>query len=227
MSAAVIGVTGTDTGVGKTRVACALLAAARRTGLRAAGYKPVASGCRETADGLRNDDAEALLAHGMPGLAYEAVNPIAFAPAIAPHLAAERAGTPIDTSVLDAGLAALRARAELVVVEGAGGWRVPLGADADFSDWMAGHGMPVLLVVGLKLGAINHALLSADALQRAGCWCGWVANHLPADDTGTGAGMRATLSARLGAPLLEVACREPVAQAAQRLDGDWLRQPRG
>lgn len=226
MSASVIGVTGTDTGVGKTRVACALLAAAQRSGLRAAGYKPVASGCRETAAGLRNEDAEALLAHSMPGLAYQAVNPVAFAPAIAPHLAAERAGTFIDTDVLDAGLAALRKRAELVIVEGAGGWRVPLGADTDFSDWMAGNGMPVLLVVGLKLGAINHALLSAEALQRAGCWCGWVANHLPEDDTDTAEGMRATLSARLGAPLLEVARDEPPEQAAQRLDAGWLRQPR-
>jgi dethiobiotin synthetase len=227
VSAGVIGVTGTDTGVGKTRVACALLAAAKRHDLRAVGYKPVASGCRETAEGLRNDDAEALLAHSMPGLAYGAVNPVAFAPAIAPHLAAERAGTPIDTGVLDAGLAALRARAELVVVEGAGGWRVPLGADTDFSDWMAGHAMPVLLVVGLKLGAINHALLTAEALQRAGCWCGWVANHLPEDNTGTAEDMRATLSARLGAALLEVARDESPEQAAQRLDVGWLRQPRG
>ena len=139
----------------------------------------------------------------------------------------EGAGTPIDTGVLDAGLAALRARAELVVVEGAGGWRVPLGADTDFSDWMAGHAMPVLLVVGLKLGAINHALLTAEALQRAGCWCGWVANHLPEDNTGTAEDMRATLSARLGAALLEVARDESPEQAAQRLDVGWLRQPRG
>ena len=86
--------------------------------------------------------------------------------------------------------------------------------------------MPVVLVVGLKLGAIDHALLTADALRAAGCWCGWVANHLPEDDTGTAEGMRATLAARLGAPVLEMARHESPEQAALRLDADWLRRLR-
>ena len=207
---AVIGVTGTDTGVGKTVVACALLRALRAAGHVAAGYKPVASGAEVTLEGLRNEDALALLDASTPGPAYADINPVTYAPAIAPHVAAAREGRPVDPAVLDAGLAALRARSDRVVVEGAGGWRVPLTPDLDFADWFAAHRMPVVLVVGLKLGAINHALLSARAMRGDGCWAGWVANHLPDEATGTADEMVATLSARLGPPLVRIGSHEPI-----------------
>ena len=223
---AVVGITGTDTGVGKTVVACALLRALRAAGHVAAGYKPVASGAEATPEGLRNEDALALLDASTPGLAYADINPVTYAPAIAPHVAAAREGRPVDPAVLDAGLAALRARSDRVVVEGAGGWRVPLTPDLDFADWFAAHRMPVVLVVGLKLGAINHALLSARAMRDAGCWSGWVANHLPGEATGTADEMVATLSARLGPPLVRIGSHEPVAAMVEawkavlpRLDG--------
>ena len=198
-------VTGTDTAVGKTRVATALLLAARAAGIRAAGYKPVASGCVRHGHELRNEDAEALLAASLPGLAYAQVNPYAFAPPIAPHLAAAEAGTTIDARRLDAGLESLRARAELVVVEGAGGWRVPLAVGErgfDFSDWAAAQG-PVLLVVGLRLGCLNHALLSAESIAASGRLAGWVANELP--DAGSRAqAMCETLTLRLGPPVMSL-----------------------
>jgi dethiobiotin synthetase len=212
-------VTGTDTGIGKTRVACALLLAARRRGLRAAGYKPVASGCEQTAQGLRNEDAEALLAASAPGLRYEDVNPYAFEPPIAPHLAAAEAGRRIEPERLSAGLDALRAGHDLVVVEGAGGWRVPLvasdEADIDFADWASSRGQ-ILLVVGLRLGCLNHALLSAESIARRAPLAGWVANQLP--DAGPQAeAMVATLSRTLGAPLLTVGCGERAAAASRRV----------
>lgn len=222
----VVGITGTDTGVGKTVVACALLRALRAAGHIATGYKPVASGAEATPEGLRNEDALALLDASMPGLAYADINPVTFEAAIAPHIAAAREERPVDPDLLDAGLAALRARADRVVVEGAGGWCVPLTPELDFADWFAAHRMPVVLVVGLKLGAINHAVLSARAMQDAGCWAGWVANQLPDEATGTADEMVATLSARLGPPLVRIGSHEPVAAmveawtaALPRLDG--------
>ena len=168
----VIAVTGTDTGVGKTRIASALLLALRATGAQVAGYKPVASGSDATAEGLRNEDALALQAASSPGLRYDEVNPVTFAPAIAPHIAAQREGRPIPLATLDQGLEALRARHAWVVVEGAGGWRVPLTDRVDFADWVTGHRLPTLLVVGIRLGAINHSLLTAEALKAAGLWLG-------------------------------------------------------
>lgn len=171
-------VTGTDTGIGKTLVATALLRAARRQGIDAAGFKPVAAGCDETEHGPRNDDALALLAESMPELDYASVNPVALPAAIAPHIAAEEIGTPIDRGAINDAFAAVRSRAELVIVEGAGGWQVPLGDDWTFADWARDHRLPVLMVVGLRLGCLNHALLTAadigaDALRA------WVANELP------------------------------------------------
>ncbi|WP_421717617.1 dethiobiotin synthase [Algiphilus sp.] len=220
----VIAVTGTDTGVGKTRIASALLLALRDTGAQVAGYKPVASGSDSTAEGLRNEDALALLAASSPGLRYDEVNPVTFAPAIAPHIAAQREGRPIPLQTLDDGLEALRARHEWVVVEGAGGWRVPLTDRVDFADWVAGHRLPTLLVVGIRLGAINHSLLTAEPLKAAGLWLGWVGNILPEEDTGTANEMLQTLQARLGTPLGVMACGEAPEALAQRLDVEGLAQ---
>lgn len=172
-------ITGTDTGVGKTRVACALLRRAQRAGLRAAGLKPVASGADRTPDGLRNEDALALLAASTPGLSYADVNPLCFEPPIAPHLAARAAGQSIDLARLDEAHAHLARQHDLVIVEGAGGWQVPLADAATFADWVGGRGWPVVLVVGMRLGCINHALLSAESIGRRTGLAGWVANRLP------------------------------------------------
>jgi len=172
-------VTGTDTGVGKTRVACALLHRARQRGFKAAGFKPVASGAEGTPEGLRNDDALALLAASGGGLAYDAVNPYCFAPPIAPHLAARAAGVRIDTRRLDAAQEHLAADHDLVIVEGAGGWLVPLDESETFGDWVGRRAWPVVLVVGLRLGCISHALLSVEAIARRTRLAGWIANRLP------------------------------------------------
>jgi dethiobiotin synthetase len=174
-------IAGTDTGVGKTHASCALLRRARGRGVRACGFKPVASGCERTAEGLRNEDALALLAESAPGLAYAQVNPFALEPAIAPHIAARAAGVLLEPAVMNAGHDALTATHELVLVEGAGGWRVPLGDTLGFDDWVASRGWPVVLVVGLRLGCINHALLSAESILRRTRVAGWIANRLPPD----------------------------------------------
>lgn len=179
MTARTLFVTGTDTEIGKTRVATALLRGLVAAGHTAVGYKPVASGCETTPHGLRNEDALALMAAGSPGFTYDQINPCAFEPAIAPHIAAADAGTLISRDVLDAGHMRLAAQADWVVVEGAGGWHVPLGADWDFADWVGGHAWPTLLVVGMRLGCVNHAMLSARAIAKRTRLVGWVANTLP------------------------------------------------
>ncbi|MGE0385332.1 MAG: dethiobiotin synthase [Gammaproteobacteria bacterium] len=172
-------VTGTDTGAGKTSAACALIRALRALDLRVAPMKPVASGACSTAAGLRNDDALALLAACSADYDYDDVNPYVFEPATAPHLAAADAGVEIRFAPIQAALARLRSRADVVVVEGAGGWRVPLGADASIASLARALGLPVLLVVGVRLGCINHALLTLDAIRADGCpIAGWIANAI-------------------------------------------------
>jgi len=206
-------VTGTDTGVGKTRVAVGLCTALGRRGLRVAAMKPVAAGCAETADGLRNDDALALAAAMNIVAPYADVNPFAFEPPIAPHLAAAEAGTPIRFEVLDTAYARLRARSDIVIVEGAGGWLVPLDAERSFADLAVHWRLDVVLVVALRLGCLNHALLTAEAVQRSGLALrGWVANAL---DPGfaRAAGNLETLRRRLAAPCLGVLPYSPDASA--------------
>ncbi|MDR3418421.1 MAG: dethiobiotin synthase [Nevskia sp.] len=204
MADATIFVTGTDTGVGKTRIACALLQRLRAQSGTAAGFKPVASGARRTPQGLRNDDALELLAHSTPGLDYAAVNPCCFEPPIAPHLAAREAGMEIDCAVLDAAHARLAAGHRHVVVEGAGGWLVPLNSRQTFADWVAERGWPVLLVVAVRLGCINHALLSAEAIERRCRLFGWVANVIPPAPERLQENIE-SLRERLPAPLLATA----------------------
>ena len=175
-------VTGTDTGVGKTRVAAALIVALRSRGWRVAGMKPVASGCAMTPAGLRNDDALALQAASRLELPYAWVNPYAFAPAIAPHIAAADAAQPIRFPVITQALERLAQQADCVVVEGVGGWRVPLGADGDVAALARHLQLPVVLVVGLRLGCLNHAALTADAIRGSGLpLLGWVASAVDAD----------------------------------------------
>ena len=172
-------ITGTDTGIGKTICSAALLVALRRSGLRAIGMKPVASGCRQTAHGLRNEDAELLLAHGEPGADYALVNPYAFAAPIAPSIAAANAGIAIDLDILRVSFATLAGHSDIVVVEGVGGWAAPLSETLMQADLVRELRLPVILIVGLRLGCINHAVLSARAIVADGCeLLGWIANTI-------------------------------------------------
>ena len=171
-------VTGTDTDAGKTTIACGLLQLARSRGLSTAAVKPVASGSALTAEGLRNSDALNLWAQCSLQLAYAEVNPFAFAPAIAPHVAAAEAGVSLDVETLLAPIEqVLQRNADFTLIEGAGGWRVPLNDGQDLSDLAIALGLPVILVVGVRLGCINHALLSAEAIIADDLpLVGWVAN---------------------------------------------------
>ncbi|MEQ6890104.1 dethiobiotin synthase [Halomonas sp. CS7] len=205
-------VTGTDTDAGKTLVTSGLLALARRRGLTTLGLKPVASGCKETAQGLRNADALALEAQTRPALPYATINPFAFAPAIAPHLAARRAGAAPTLKALDDHVRApLDLDRDLALIEGAGGWRVPLNDREDLSGLAVRLELPVILVVGLRLGAISHARLTFDAIRADGLrLAGWVGNLLDSgfasDDALYGDNL-ATLDATLDAPCLGVVPR--------------------
>ncbi len=172
-------ITGTDTGVGKTSVAAGLLAGLARRGDRAIGMKPVASGCQATPAGLRHDDALALLHASSIQAEYAEVNPYAFAPAVAPHLAAEAIGVEISLEKIHASFTRLCALADLVVVEGIGGWRVPLSRNTTTVDLALSLNLPVILVVGMRLGCLNHALLTAEGIRHSGLkLVGWVANHI-------------------------------------------------
>ena len=172
-------VTGTDTGVGKTRIAAALCHALAAGGARVAAMKPVASGCALTPEGLRNDDALRLLAAMNVRAHYSEVNPYAFAPAIAPHIAAREAGVDIDFDVLDRAFARLKMQSQFLIVEGAGGWLAPLDAQRGFADLAARWHMDVVLVVGMRLGCLNHALLTVESIERRGLRLrGWVANAI-------------------------------------------------
>lgn len=172
-------VTGTDTGVGKTLVSAAILEAAAALGKRTLAMKPVASGCDETPEGLRNEDALILMKAMTESLPYDQVNPIALQPAIAPHVAAAQAGRNITAERLVGFCRGLQMRpADFLLVEGAGGWRVPLNDHETYAAMPVALGMPVILVVPLKLGCINHALLTAEAIRRDGLQvAGWVANR--------------------------------------------------
>ncbi|WP_179291471.1 dethiobiotin synthase [Enterobacter cloacae] len=174
-------VTGTDTEVGKTVASSALLQAARLQGKTTAGYKPVASGSEMTAQGLRNTDALALQRNSTLPLDYAAVNPYTFAEPTSPHIISADEGRPIAFSVLSDGLRALERQADWVLVEGAGGWFTPLSDELMFADWVQREQLPVILVVGVKLGCINHAMLTAQAVQLAGLrLAGWIANDVVA-----------------------------------------------
>lgn len=176
-------VTGTDTEIGKTWTSCRLLEAAVAAGLSAYGLKPVAAGCEETEAGLRNEDAVALMQSASVELPYDLVNPVALPAAIAPHLAAQQVGRSVRLSQLEGYIKGtlMSRRADLVLVEGAGGWRVPLNASEMLSGLAPRLSLPVILVVGMRLGCISHALLTAEAILRDGCkLAGWVANDLGA-----------------------------------------------
>lgn len=196
-------IAGTDTDVGKTTVAAGLLFAARQAGLSTVAGKPVASGSAVTPNGLRNADALALLAQCSVDLSYDEVNPFAFEPAIAPHLAAREAGVPLTVQGLARPMRLLLARnADFTLIEGAGGWRVPLADQANLSDLAVALSLPVILVVGVRLGCINHALLTAEAIANDGLQlAGWVANIIDPKTSRLEENL-ATLAERLPAPCL-------------------------
>ncbi|WP_027910055.1 dethiobiotin synthase [Pseudomonas sp. URMO17WK12:I4] len=221
MSAAYF-VTGTDTEIGKTTIAAGLLHAACIAGRSTAAAKPVASGCQLTAEGLRNDDALALLAQCSLPLRYDEVNPLAFAPAIAPHLAARDIGVSLDVSTLEGAVQVILDKgADFTLVEGAGGWRVPLGGMATLADLARALNLPVILVVGVRLGCINHAVLSAEAILADGLpLAGWVANVVDPNVARLDDNL-ATLAERLPAPCIgQVPFLPSIApqQVAQHLD---------
>jgi dethiobiotin synthetase len=209
-------VTGTDTEIGKTFITCALLARARQLGLSALGLKPVAAGT--DAEG-KNEDVEQIRAANSLALSIAEINPYCFAPAIAPHLAAVDACIDIDFDVIGNIVTAARQRADFVVVEGAGGFLVPLAVDRNSADLVTSLQLPLILVVGMRLGCLNHALLTVEAIAARGLpLAGWVANRIdPAmarfDDN------LASLKHRIAAPLLGVMPHAPATPA------DWLRLP--
>ena len=175
-------VTGTDTGVGKTLMSAGLLLAAKERGLSTAALKPVAAGCDVTAEGLRNDDALLLQSVITQSLAYEQINPIALEPAIAPHIAAQQARRVLSVDRLTGFCRGVLNQADFTLVEGAGGWRVPLNSAETLADLARTLQLPVILIVGIRLGCINHAMLTVEAIARDGLpLAGWVANIIDPD----------------------------------------------
>ncbi len=194
-------VVGTDTGVGKTLVACAMLHAMRRAGLAPVPFKPVASGCEQGPEGLVNDDTNRLILASGRALSQEAVSPFRYEPPIAPHIAAAEARLPIDLTRLVAQATSLAVLGPLVV-EGAGGFLVPVDGRHSLADLAVRLGLPVVLVVGLRLGCINHALLTAEAIAaRRLRLAGWVGNAIDPGFERPTENLDA-LRARLSAPLL-------------------------
>lgn len=172
-------VTGTDTEVGKTVASRAILQAAASANIKMAGYKPVASDSVKTDEGMRNSDALYIQEASVVELAYDEVNPYAFEAAVSPHLAAEQENRVIEFPVISEGLAALKEKSEAVLVEGAGGWRVPVSRTDYLSSWVKQEKLPVILVIGVKLGCMSHAILTAEAIRNDGLeLVGWVANRI-------------------------------------------------
>ncbi|CDL80503.1 dethiobiotin synthase [Xenorhabdus cabanillasii] len=196
--------TGTDTEVGKTVVSCALLQAANKKGYQTAGYKPVASGSEVTPEGIRNGDALALQYNSSVSLSYQEVNPLVFVEPTSPHIVSAELNQPIEFTVMSQGLEKLAVKANWVLIEGAGGWYTPLSENTTFADWVVQEKLPVILTVGVKLGCINHAVLTAKVIQGSDLeLVGWVANEIEP------AGKRqaeylATLKRMISAPLLGV-----------------------
>jgi dethiobiotin synthetase len=195
-------VTGTDTACGKTDISLGLMVALQARGLAVQGMKPVASECTRSDGELRNEDAERLRAQATREVPYALVNPYAFEPAIAPHIAAGQSGADIELSVILDCAQALAAQADFLVVEGVGGWRVPLGPALFASDLPKALGLPVVMVAGLRLGCLNHSLLTVESIRAGGNrLAGWVANQID-----PGMQVRdenlATLAALIDAPFL-------------------------
>ncbi len=194
-------VAGTDTEVGKTAMSLGIMRAWQAAGHRVVGMKPVASGSERCAEGLINEDARLLQEQSSIALRYEQVNPYAFAPPIAPHLAAAEVGERIDPGRIVDQYQQLRSMADRTVVEGVGGWMVPLNENQTTADLVVQLQLPVVLVVAIRLGCINHALLTAAAIEQAGVpLIAWIANRLNPESMMQDE-IVATLCDRLPAPL--------------------------
>ena len=194
-------VVGTDTGVGKTHAACALLHALARRHPRVVGMKPVAAGGVDTPQGLSNEDSIAHRAASTISVPSELDNPILLPEPLSPHIAAARAGRPIDFARITRAFAELRAQADAVVVEGAGGFLVPMSETQTGADLAAALQLPLVLVVGMRLGCLNHALLTAEAIRARGlALAGWIANRVDPHFLRPDENL-AYLASHLGAPL--------------------------
>lgn len=218
-------ITGTDTGVGKTLVSCALIYAFAAQGKRVVGFKPVAAGCD---DAYHNDDANQLRAASTVRATYGQINPYCFPHPIAPHLSARHAGVRIEFSRIFASYDELAGQSDEVIVEGAGGFCVPLNEKQDSVDLARQLEIPVIVVVGMRLGCLNHALLTLRAIAEAQIECaGWIANVLDADMLALQENIDA-LRERIQAPLLGVIPyqSQPDARAAATyLDINALIKP--
>jgi dethiobiotin synthetase len=206
-------VTGTDTGIGKTWAALGLIAAFRERGFVTVGMKPIASGCEPTGQGPRNADAVLLQQLSSVRLPYDWVNPYALAAPIAPHIAAAEAGIFIELDPILTAFGRLRAEAERIIVEGVGGWKAPLNGRETVADLAKALALPVILVVGIRLGCLNHALLARESIERQGMpLAGWIANSI---DPGCARAQEnvAALYERMGAPLLGVIPHLPALDA--------------
>jgi dethiobiotin synthetase len=214
-------VTGTDTGVGKTLISASILHAAGKIGLRTLAMKPIASGCEQTPDGLRNEDALMLQQAMSESLTYDQVNPVAMAPAIAPHVAAAQAERQLSAQRLVGFCRGLQLQpADLLIIEGAGGWRVPLNDRETYAAVPRALEVPVILVVALRLGCINHALLTAEAIRADGLkLAGWVANRPEPEPMASEAETLDYLIGHMAAPCLGVvpwqASPDPASLASQ------------
>lgn len=172
-------ITGTDTGVGKTLIASALVYKFAQSGLKSIGMKPVAAGCESVGGQLVSEDVTRLIAASNVSAPLAQINPYAFAPAIAPHIAAQQAGVEMELTTIQEAYKVLAKRADVVIVEGAGGFCVPLGGNISTADLVAHLNIPIILVVGMRLGCLNHALLTVGAIEARGLkLAGWVANTI-------------------------------------------------
>jgi len=175
-------ITGTDTGIGKTQFTLALMAKLQAQGKSVMGMKPVASGCKDLGEGLCSDDALQIMQQASHAQDYAIVNPYAFAPPIAPHIAAEKAGIQINLDQIISAYRTLQTQSDVVVVEGVGGWRVPISNKTSMVGLVRVLDLPVIMVVGIRLGCINHAILTAEVIRADGVnLCGWVSNQLDKD----------------------------------------------
>lgn len=204
MSAAVYFVAGTDTAVGKTRVTAGLLAAGRAAGLKVAGMKPVASGAEIHRDGLVSADALQIAAASGQATPYKKLNPYCLLDAISPHIAANRQDIRIDIGKIGELASQIAGRHELLLIEGAGGWYTPISESESMADVARALGAPVILVVGLRLGCLNHARLTREAIEHGGCTlAGWIANRIDPHLAASAENL-ATLETLMGAPPLAV-----------------------
>lgn len=213
-------IAGTDTGVGKTLIATALISRLVEAGQRVAAMKPVSAGCIRTSEGCLNDDVAQLRQAANVALPLDLINSYAFEPAIAPHIAAEQVGVEIDLARIEQAYRAIAAQADSVIVEGVGGFLAPLNRKQTAADMAQRLNLPVILVVGMRLGCLSHALLTVEAIQHRGITlAGWIANRIDPDMLAFDANL-VSLQARISAPLWGVV--PPLMVKEYPIPGEWF-----